>query len=226
MRLPWLLLAASAALNVFFIGGAAYYMIAAERLAGDPQARIDFVALEPAVIVATSMSNLGLETALKPLGIGLLRCDVGDRTVVSTMQQRGVRLGGEQSGHLVDLSTSTTGDGLSTALRLTAILQIEGRPLSELLAGFRRFPQVLQNVEVTSKPDLESLPEVATVAREVEKTLGDQGRLVLRYSGTEPLARVMIEGPELAQIEELSQRLIEAIRATVGATPPERGTEQ
>lgn len=172
--------------------------------------------LDPSRIVATSMSNLGLERALQALGIEVVRCDVGDRTVVATMRNHKIRLGGEQSGHLVDLATGTTGDGLSTALRMTSILQAADQPLSELLADYRRFPQVLRNVQVASKPDLASLPDVARIAAEVESTLGNEGRLVLRYSGTEPLARVMIEGPELEQIDDLAGRLIEAIRSSVG----------
>jgi phosphoglucosamine mutase len=139
--------------------------------------------------------------------------------VVNTMRDKGIRLGGEQSGHLVDLAASTTGDGLVTALQMTAILGEAGIPLSTLLEDFYRFPQVLRNVPVASKPDLRSLPEVARVAAQVENTLGDQGRLVLRYSGTEPLARVMIEGPELGQIEELAGLLINTIRAAVGDAP-------
>jgi len=173
--------------------------------------------LTPPSLVATSMSNLGLEKALQALGISVVRCDVGDRTVVSTMREKGIRLGGEQSGHLVDLATGTTGDGLATALQLSVILRGQGSPLSDLLADFRRFPQVLKNVRVVSKPDLNTLPEVARVAAEVVSTLGNQGRLVLRYSGTEPLARVMIEGPDQSQIESLADRLIAEIRSAVGA---------
>lgn len=173
--------------------------------------------LEPPQIVATSMSNLGLEKALRALDIEVVRCDVGDRTVVATMRDRAIRLGGEQSGHLVDLGASTTGDGLATALQMISILHQTAMPLSELLADFQRFPQVLVNVEVESKPAFDTLPEVARVAAEVEEALGSDGRLVLRYSGTEPLARVMIEGPEMAQIEELANRLIDVIRDAVGA---------
>jgi len=172
--------------------------------------------LTPSSIVATSMSNLGLERALQAIGVSVVRCDVGDRTVVATMRDQKIRLGGEQSGHLVDLEASTTGDGLATALQMTSILREADMPLSDLLADFHRFPQVLRNVRVASKPDLESLPEVARVAAEVDHTLGDEGRLVLRYSGTEPLARVMIEGPEMEQIEDLASRLIDAIRTAVG----------
>jgi phosphoglucosamine mutase len=166
------------------------------------------------------MSNLGLEKALRDLEIAVVRCDVGDRTVVATMREHAIRLGGEQSGHLVDLAESTTGDGLSTALKMVSILKQSGQPLSRLLSDFRRFPQVLVNVEVASKPVLESLPAVRQVASEVEEALGDDGRLVLRYSGTEPLARVMIEGPEMNQIEDLATRLVDVIRDAIGAPAP------
>jgi phosphoglucosamine mutase len=171
--------------------------------------------LEPASIVATSMSNLGLERALEEIGVSVVRCDVGDRTVVTTMHDMGIRLGGEQSGHLVDLQSGTTGDGMGTSLQMAAILKQSGQPLSELLAGFRRFPQVLRNVEVAHKPDLDSLPSVSRAVAEVETRLDNQGRLVLRYSGTEPLARVMIEGPNLQEIETMAGQLIEAIQQDV-----------
>lgn len=173
--------------------------------------------LEPPKIVATSMSNLGLERALEGESIELVRCGVGDRTVVNTMMEAGITLGGEQSGHIVDLTQSNTGDGLATALQIASILKHEARPLSELLAPFVRFPQVLINVRVSSKPPLESLPTVAAVAHEVAVQLGNRGRLVLRYSGTEPLARVMIEGEDQTEIDELASKLIGAIREEIGA---------
>ncbi len=177
--------------------------------------------LEPRRIVATSMSNLGLERALAVAGIEVVRCDVGDREVVETMRREGIRLGGEQSGHLVHLDLGTTGDGLLTALQIAAMVAAEGRPLEELLRGFRRFPQVLLNVPVASKPRLDSLPEVAAAAREVRGTLGEEGRLVLRYSGTEPLARVMIEGPEDELIRSLARRLAQAIAGSIGSAESE-----
>lgn len=172
--------------------------------------------LEPAAVVATSMSNLGLERSLAEHGIRVRRCDVGDRAVVETLRRHGLKLGGEQSGHVVNLELSTTGDGLLTALQVSARVASTGRSASELLAGFRRFPQVLRNVPVTSKPDLDGLPTVAAAARRVEDALGDDGRLVLRYSGTEPLARVMIEGPEQERIEALAADLAAAIQQEVG----------
>ncbi len=173
--------------------------------------------LEPRKVVATSMSNLGLERALAREGIELLRTGVGDRLVVEAMRREGVRLGGEQSGHVVETSLATTGDGLLTALQIARLVRESGQPLSRLLAGFRRYPQVLLNVRVARKPDLATVPRVAAAVRAAEETLGADGRLVLRYSGTEPLARVMIEGPEQAEIDALAGTIAGAIRDELGA---------
>jgi len=170
-------------------------------------------------IVATSMSNLGLEQALQAIGVGVVRCDVGDRSVVATLRAHGLRLGGEQSGHIVDLHCSTTGDGLLTAARIAVIATRSvraGTSVSNLLADFRRFPQVLLNVQVARKPSFEQLPAVAAMAHRVEDRLGGQGRLVLRYSGTEPLARIMIEGPDEEAIGHLASELADAIRKEIG----------
>ncbi|HET9228023.1 MAG TPA: phosphoglucosamine mutase [Thermoanaerobaculia bacterium] len=172
--------------------------------------------LEPRKIVATTMSNLGLERALDREGIGIVRCAVGDRYVVEAMKKEGILLGGEQSGHIVQSRLASTGDGLLTALQVAAIVHKAGRPLSELLAGFRRFPQVLKNVRVARKPDLSTIPSVAAAARSVEDRLGADGRLVLRYSGTEPLARVMIEGPDQPTIEAMAAELIGVIQGELG----------
>ena len=179
--------------------------------------------LAPPRIVATSMSNLGLERALERRGIGVVRCGVGDREVVETMKQREIVLGGEQSGHVVHLGLSTTGDGLLTALQVAFLVAREVRagedeaPLSTLLEDFERYPQVLLNVRVREKPELGALPAVAAAISEVEERLGEDGRLVLRYSGTEPLARVMIEGPEQELIEELAGNIAGAIEDEIGA---------
>jgi phosphoglucosamine mutase len=172
--------------------------------------------LVPAKIVATSMSNLGLERALAREGIGMVRCDVGDRYVVEAMEREGILLGGEQSGHIVNSRLSSTGDGLLTALQMAGIAGLAGRSLSDLLAGFRRYPQILQNVRVRKKTDFAALPRVAAAARAVEERLGDDGRLVLRYSGTEPLARIMIEGPDQPSIDALAAELAAAIAAEIG----------
>ena len=163
------------------------------------------------------MSNLGLEVALKADRISVVRCDVGDRAVVHTMQTEGICLGGEQSGHIVHLGQTTTGDGLVTAIQLAGICRRAARPLSEMLRDFHRFPQVLKNIRVSRKPDLHSLSVVWDLAQSIESDLGDQGRLVLRYSGTEPLARVMIEGPDEETINRLADSLIEAIHVEIGA---------
>lgn len=172
--------------------------------------------LSPAAIVATTMSNLGLERALAPHGIAVVRCDVGDRAVVETLRASALCLGGEQSGHLVCLSASTTGDGLLTALNMARLVAERRQPIAALLAGFRRYPQLLRNLRVTRKQPFESLPRVVEARRFVESRLGTEGRLVLRYSGTEPLARIMIEGPDQATIEGLAGELEAAIVAELG----------
>jgi len=172
--------------------------------------------LSPSRIVATTMSNLGLERALLREGIGIERCDVGDRYVVEAMRRTGIVLGGEQSGHIVESRLTSTGDGLLTAVQMASLVRQSGQPLSRLLAGFRRYPQVLLNVRVGRKPDLTTLPRVAAAAQSVEKRLGEDGRLVLRYSGTEPLARVMIEGPDQPAIEALAAELAGVIAAEIG----------
>ena len=173
--------------------------------------------LDPARIVATSMSNLGLERALAREGIGIERCDVGDRSVVAAMSRERIVLGGEQSGHIVQSELTSTGDGLLTAVQMAWLVRQAGRPLSQMLAGFRRYPQVLLNVRVARKPDLATLPRVAAAARSVAERLGEDGRLVLRYSGTEPLARVMIEGPDQPTIETLAGELAGVISAEIGS---------
>ena len=168
-------------------------------------------------IVATSMSNLGLVRALARDGIEVVRCDVGDRQVVATMKSEGIVLGGEQSGHIVHLREASTGDGLITALQMAALRARSGEPLSQMLAGFRRYPQILKNIRVTDKRAFRDLPGVAAAAARVEKLLGEDGRLVLRYSGTEPLARVMIEGLEQGQIEEMAEEIAREVRSAIGA---------
>lgn len=176
--------------------------------------------LSPAAIVATSMSNLGLERALDARGIGVTRCDVGDRAVVETLRRDGLLLGGEQSGHIVHLDLSSTGDGLLTAVQIAGIVARHrarsGCTLSELLREFVRYPQVLTGIRVASKPPLDSLPRITEAAGKVERQLAGDGRLVLRYSGTEPLARIMIEGPDQQIIESLAEELGSVIRAELG----------
>jgi len=168
-------------------------------------------------VVATVMSNLGLELALRSRGIELLRTDVGDKYVLEELLRAGASLGGEQSGHIIFPRTGLAGDGMLTTLNLLRVLIETGRPLGELTEGFTRLPQVLTNVRVREKLPFEEVAEVARCVRETEAALGDGGRLLLRYSGTEPLARVMIEGERQEEIERLADGLAEVIRRNLGA---------
>jgi phosphoglucosamine mutase len=168
-------------------------------------------------LVATVMSNLGLYTALRERGIEVATTPVGDRYVVEEMVKGGFNLGGEQSGHIVFLDHNTTGDGLVTALAVLSLLVEKGRPLSELRRVMTRFPQVLINLRVTHKPDVRTLPAVARTIDEAEHTLGDRGRVLIRYSGTEPLLRVMLEGEREPQIRSLAERIVAAARDAIGA---------
>ena len=147
-------------------------------------------------LVTTVMSNIGLERAMKDRGGILVRTQVGDRYVVEEMRRSGYNFGGEQSGHLVFLDHATTGDGIVAALRVLAIMKAEGKPLSELAAVMTRMPQVLVNLQVERKVPLDQLPEVMKAITDVEQKLGGDGRVLVRYSGTESKARVMIEGSD------------------------------
>ena len=162
------------------------------------------------------MSNMGLERALERRGVEVLRCGIGDREVAATMRREGVRLGGEQSGHLLDLKLATTGDGLLTAAAVAGIVASSGRSLADLAAGFRRFPQTLQSVAVREKLPLETVPGLSDAVASAERNLGSSGRVLLRYSGTEPLARVMIEGPDQQQIDDLCEHIASVIEAELG----------
>jgi phosphoglucosamine mutase len=168
-------------------------------------------------VVATVMSNVGLEVALRSQGIKLVRTDVGDKYVLDELLRSGAGLGGEQSGHIIFPRLSLAGDGLITSVRLLRAMRGENRSLSELTAGFRRFPQILVNVRVREKPPFDQIPSVINLAMETEEKLGDHGRLLLRYSGTEPLARVMIEGEKQDEIDSYANALAEAIKAELGA---------
>jgi len=163
-------------------------------------------------VVGTLMSNLGLEQALGALGIKFLRANVGDRHVLEMLQQNDGILGGEASGHLLCLDKTTTGDGLVSALQVLTVLRDSGRTLAELAGQMPRFPQTLVNVRVASTPDLESASIQAAV-REVENQLGDRGRVVLRASGTEPVVRVMVEGEDESEVDEVADRIADAVRA-------------
>jgi phosphoglucosamine mutase len=166
-------------------------------------------------VVATSMSNLGLERVLASEGIAMARTNVGDRYVLEEMLKSGNTLGGEQSGHIIFLEDSPAGDGLLTAVKVASLVAMQGS-LDGLVVGLKDYPQTIVNVKVKSKPPLESVPEVAKALREAETSLGDNGRIVLRYSGTEPLARVMVEAEHASDVEKFSQSIASAIRSTIG----------
>jgi len=167
-------------------------------------------------VVATVMSNLGLEEALKELGVGLLRTQVGDRYVVDAMREGGFNLGGEQSGHVIFLDHNTSGDGLITALQVLAYMQRKQSTLSELTTDFVRYPQVLLNVRVAKKKPIEELPEFLRSVEKVESELGGHGRVLVRYSGTEPLARIMVEGDDEKKIGEYARDLADELRRALG----------
>jgi phosphoglucosamine mutase len=167
-------------------------------------------------VVATSMSNLGLERALAREGISLARAAVGDRYVLEEMLRSGSVLGGEQSGHIIFLDDSPAGDGLLTAVKIASLVSMEGR-LESLITGFKDYPQIIVNVKVKAKPPLDSLPEVSRALAEAQSALGENGRVVLRYSGTEPLARVMVEAEHDADVQRFSQSVANALRHSIGA---------
>ena len=173
-------------------------------------------ALRGDLIVATTMSNMGLEAALRRSGIRMLRAPVGDKYVLEEMQKSGATLGGEQSGHIIFLDgDSTTGDGLLTALRVMAHVARSGQSLGELVADLKVFPQIIVNVRVVEKKPLESVPEVAASIRKAEAELDGSGRVVVRYSGTEPLARVMVEAETEETMSRVAHQIAEAIRTTL-----------
>ena len=173
--------------------------------------------LKQKTVVATVMSNLGLELALRDLGIKLLRTEVGDRYVVEQMLAGGHNLGGEQSGHIVFLDHNTTGDGAITCLQVLALLMEKGKRLSELKNVMTRLPQVLINVRVKEKKPLSTMPHVQQTMAKVQKDLKERGRMLVRYSGTELLARVMLEGENQDKVKQMAGEIAEAIRAEVGA---------
>ncbi|SMP68053.1 phosphoglucosamine mutase [Desulfonatronum zhilinae] len=162
-------------------------------------------------LVATVMSNMSLELFMRDHGGRLLRTPVGDRYVVEAMRREGAVFGGEQSGHLIFLNHCTTGDGILAALQLMRIMQEKGKPLSELAGQLKPFPQVLVNVHVERKIPFEQSPEVAKAVAEAEEKLGARGRVLLRYSGTEPVARVMVEGEDSVLVQRLADELVDVL---------------
>jgi len=174
-------------------------------------------ALTGETVVATVMSNLGLQEALKQEGINLVRAQVGDRYVLEEMIKSGYVLGGEQSGHTIFSDVSTTGDGTLSALKVVEVMRRTGKPLSELAKVFRHFPQKLINVAVREKPDFETLPSVTEVLHQVEDELGESGRVLLRYSGTENKARVMVECEQTEKCKEYASQIASAIEREIGS---------
>jgi phosphoglucosamine mutase len=172
--------------------------------------------LTNSTVVATTMSNMGLEAALKRSGIQMLRSAVGDKYVLEQMIATGAALGGEQSGHIIFTGQSTTGDGLLTALLLLDIVHRSGKSLAELVADLQVFPQVIVNVKVREKKPLEGIPTVAAAIRAAEADLADSGRVVIRYSGTEALARVMIEAESEPLMRHHADTIAAAIRTELG----------
>jgi phosphoglucosamine mutase len=175
-------------------------------------------ALKRSTIVATVMSNMGLHVSMRERGVSVVTTPVGDRHVVEEMVRGGYNLGGEQSGHIVFLDHNSTGDGLITGLAILARLIETGMPLSELRAVMRSFPQVLVNVRVREKPDVQTLPAVAKAMHAAEGVLGERGRVLVRYSGTEPLLRVMLEGEAEGQIQTLADDIATAVQSAIGAS--------
>ena len=177
---------------------------AAGRLSGD-------------TVVSTVMSNLGLEKALEASGIHMVRTPVGDKYVLEEMVRIGAALGGEQSGHVIFREHATTGDGMLTALQVFQIARQNGTGLDELTADLKVYPQRLVNVRVKNKRALADVPAVAEEIRHVEEAFGGAGRVLVRFSGTEPLARVMVEGPDLERVESFSERIADVIRREMGS---------
>lgn len=167
------------------------------------------------MLVATVMSNMALEVFMRERGGTLLRTKVGDRYVAEAMRREGAVLGGEQSGHLIFMNYSTTGDGVLAALQLLRVMVEKDKPLSDLAHLIQPYPQVLLNVQVDNKPDFNDVPAVKEAVQDAESDLGDTGRVLLRYSGTEPKARVMVEGRDRAQVQGLAESLAEVVASNL-----------
>jgi phosphoglucosamine mutase len=191
------------------VDGDAVMAMCATRMKRDGELRRD-------TVVATVMSNLGLERALEAQGIALVRTPVGDRYVVEAMRQGGYNLGGEQSGHLVFLDHASTGDGLIGALQVLALMVRSGRTLSELAKeAMERVPQVLESVTLAARRPLEDMASLQRLVAQVKSSLGKDGRVLVRWSGTEPKLRVMVEGPDEGRIGTMARELVDAARKDV-----------
>jgi len=167
-------------------------------------------------VVATTMSNIGLEKALKELGLKLLRTQVGDKYVLEHMMKSKANLGGEQSGHTIFLDDCPTGDGILTSLKMLEVMASQDSPLSVLIRDFKEFPQTLVNVSVAKKVEFSQFPEIMNTITKIEDSLGKSGRLNVRYSGTEPLARIMIEGDDSGKINDYARQVADVIRKYLG----------
>jgi len=172
--------------------------------------------LKQNIVVATVMSNIGLEIALRSLGVELVRTDVGDKYVLDGLLKRAATLGGEQSGHIIIPEISLAGDGMITTLCVLRTMRDTNSGFAELVSGFQRYPQVLLNVRVREKVAFTDLPAVQKVVDEVQERLSQNGRLLLRYSGTESLARVMIEGANQNEIEVYAKQIADEITSAIG----------
>ena len=164
------------------------------------------------LVVRTVMSNIGLGIALEEMGISSVMTNVGDRNVLEEMRARGASIGGEDSGHLIFLPHHTTGDGIITALQVLTAMKREGKPLSELAKIMTVFPQVLINIDVKARPDLSTVPEIAKAIKDAEDALGNRGRVLVRYSGTQNMCRVMVEGPTKEETVKYSEKIAEVVR--------------
>src|SRR6266513_1810594 len=173
--------------------------------------------LEQGTVVATVMSNFGLDETLAAQGGKVVRTKVGDRYVIVEMMKQNLNLGGEQSGHIIFRDFTTTGDGIISALQILRIMHTTGQPLSKLKKCLKKYPQAQRNLLVKEKPPLTELPAVMQLVNEAEKELSGKGRVILRYSGTEPKIRLLIEGRELAQIDRQANRIADAIQSAIGA---------
>jgi phosphoglucosamine mutase len=173
--------------------------------------------LKANVVVTTVMANLGLDAALRAVGVEVVKTQVGDRYVSEEMQRLGANLGGEQSGHLLFLDHAPCGDGILSALALLSVIRETGQDLAELAECLRKFPQVLVNVPVRDKPPLDSLDGLGARVRAFEGEMNGAGRILIRYSGTEPLARIMIEGADGDRIRAMADELAGVLRVGIGA---------
>lgn len=191
------------------VDGDAVLLIAADFLRREGR-------LPGGAVVATVMSNIGLELALADKGIELVRAPVGDKYVMEEMQKRGLALGGEQSGHVIFADHLFTGDGMATALQVLRIMAATGRELDELAGQLVTYPQVLINVKVRERADYMTIPAIADSIREVEQRLEGHGRLLIRYSGTEPLLRIMLEGKDDSEIRQWANEIAETVRLELG----------